>query len=159
MAEKLLEMQKQLLEITSLPLQIRETIAMVTKALEQYMPMEEAESNGEIKSREESFERDNESNEQSVEEQSEEQYNADYEKEYNRILDFQSEDTETLEGPNENQEGSEIEEQSVEDPEEVYRHQIEQEEIEMMKRQKQQKIQTLEKSWQKLCGAEKKVYK
>lgn len=158
MAEKLLEMQKQLLEITSLPLQIRETIAMVTKALEQYMPMEESESNGEIKSREESFERDNESNEQDIEVQSEE-YNADYENEYNRILEFQSVDNETLEESHENQEGTEIEEQSVVDPEEVYRHQIEQEEIEMMKRQKQQKIQTLEKSWQKLCGAEKKVYK
>jgi hypothetical protein len=177
-------MQKQLLEMTDIPVQIQSKIAMVTKALEQFMTMdadalEESWKRASIE-REESHETSSEKQFSSIPEENEEEAECeeDIESEGNNNEE-NSESFERFEMEHSTRETSfdDLEEQyrNIQDDETSYTEKSTDDDNEKSicesemseealkldeeRRKKNEKIQKLENSWQKLCLNTKTIHK
>lgn len=177
-------MQKQLLDMTDVPVQIQSKIAMVTKALEQFMTMdadalEESWKRASME-REESQETSSEKQFSSIPEENEEEAECeeDIESEGNnneensesfdrfemehstRETSFSLDDLEErYKKLQENDETSETE--KSDDEESICESEMSEEalKLEEEKKKKNEKIQKLENSWQKLCSNTKTIHK
>jgi len=185
---KLKAMQKQLLEMTDVPPQIQAKVAMISKALEHFMTMDDAEA------LEESIERESNSNtEENVNEDEQNQFEEEpslmvqqserNEKQFSSIPeedeDEVDEDEEgninelystretsySLDDTDQNEEilyDDDEEEENVDEEsenEEVIVKTEEEIRLEDEKRKKQEKLQKLEQHWQKLCTNTKTIHK
>ena len=180
--QKLRMMQKQLLEMTDIPVQIQSKIAMVTKALESFMTMDpdalESSWQRESMEREESQELSSEKQFSSIPEENEED---DVESEGNnneenstsfdhfemehstRETSFSLDDLEEqYKKIRDNDETTDAEKFSYDDDEKSICESVKSEEmlkLEEQKKKKNEKILKLEKSWQKLCSNTKTIHK
>lgn len=166
--------------MTDVPLQIQSKIAMVTKALEQFMTMDpEAFERTVSMEREESLESNSEKQFSSIPEENEEdeaeQINIDESFDHFELEDSNLSTRETsysleeLEQQyrklQENEEATDVEksnDEEEEDDEKSACESVKSEEmlkLEEEKRRKNEKILKLEKSWQKLCSNTKTIHK
>lgn len=176
-------MQKQLLDMTDIPVQIQSKIAMVTKALEQFMTMDPdaLESSWKRASveREESQESNSEKQFSSIPEENEgeeiESEGGDnndensesfdhFELEYStRETSFSLDDLEEqYKKIQDNDETTDVEKSKDDDDEKSICESLMSEEmlkLEVEKKKKNEKILKLEKSWQKLCSNTKTIHK
>lgn len=181
--QKLRMMQKQLLDMTDIPVQIQSKIAMVTKALEQFMTMDPdaLESSWKRASveREESQESNSEKQFSSIPEENEEdgiesegsnniEENSEsfdhFELEHStRETSFSVDDLEEqYRKIQDNGETREVEKSNDDDDEKSICESIMSEEmlkLDAEKKKKNEKILKLEKSWQKLCSNTKTIHK
>jgi hypothetical protein len=167
-------MQKQLLEMTDIPTQIQSKIAMVTKALEQFMTMdaealESSWQRASMEREESSQETGSEKQFSTIEEEIEDgdadvgMENFDRETSYS-FEDLVGDDRDIVgeEGEDEYEEYEEYEIEENNDEEQSICESINSEDmlkITEEKKKKIEKIQTLQKSWQKLCENQKTIHK
>ena len=164
-------MQQQLMGITNIPEELQSKITMVTQALEKFMMMDN-ESTTSYGSYDMSDSRDRSSEIQfpSIPEEDEDinsQESVDDEEpsqSYDHYFVDQStrETSYSLEDLEENEIDEAVKDEKFEYRENSVCESIKSEEelkIEEEKLKKQQKIQTLEQSWQRLCGNTKTIYK
>lgn len=170
-------MQKQLLEMTDVPLQIQSKIAMVTKALEQFMTMDPEAFERVSLDRDESQELSSEKQFSSIPEENEEdeiesERNNNDESFDHYEIDHSTRETscslEELEQQfrkfQESEEATDVEKSNDDEDEDEKSvcESVKSEEmlkLEEEKRMKNEKILKLEKSWQKLCSNTKTVHK
>lgn len=180
--QKLRMMQKQLLEMTDIPVQIQSKIAMVTKALESFMTMDpdalEKTWQRESIEREESQELSSEKQFSSIPEENEEddvvsegnnnEENSEsfdhFEMEHStRETSFSLDDLEEqYKKLQDNDETTDAEKSNFDDEEKSICESVKSEEVlkhEEEKKKKNEKILKLEKSWQKLCSNTKTIHK
>lgn len=182
--QKLRIMQKQLLEMTDVPLQIQSKIAMVTKALEQFMTMDpeafERASIERVESKESSSEKqfssipeENEEDDDEIE-SNDERNNVDdgesfdhFELEHStRETSFSLEELEQqYKKLQDEEEATDVEKSNEDDDDDGEKSACESVKSEEMlkleeeKRRKNEKILKLEESWQKLCSNTKTIHK
>lgn len=167
-------MQQQLLEMTNIPDELQSKITMVTKALEQFMTMdtESLSSYGSYDYVDESRDRSSEKQFSSIPEEDEDiesQQSIDDENSIHSNNNDDDDDDDYELKPTTNKTSVSLDDiKSTEDntafecSEESVCETIKSEEelqMEQEKLKKQQKIQTLEQSWQRLCGNTKTIYK
>lgn len=182
--QKLRMMQKQLLDMTDIPVQIQSKIAMVTKALEQFMTMDPdaLESSWKRASveREESEESNSEKQFSSIPEENEEDEEIESEGGNNNMennesfdhfeLEYSTRETsyslddleEQYKKIEDNGESTDVEKSNDDDDEKSICESVMSEEMlkfEAEKKKKNEKILKLEKSWQKLCSNTKTIHK
>lgn len=161
-------MQQQLLQMTNIPDELQSKITMVTKALEQFMTMdtESLSSYGSYDYVDESRDRSSEKQFSSIPEEdedieSQESIDDDYEQKHatNKTSVSLDDIKNTANVVVNEQTAFEHERECSE--ESICETIKSEEELKMEeeKLKKQQKIQTLEQSWQRLCGNTKTIYK
>lgn len=177
-------MQKQLLEMTDVPVQIQSKIAMVTKALEQFMTMDPdalessfAEERDESSSSEKQFSSnaeeidDVESGVNNAEECSESfdrfeiEHSTretsfsfdDYEEQYRKLKEQREDEPAEVEKANDDDYSEDFDEEKSTCESEAKSEEALR--LEEERRRKNEKILKLEKSWQKLCTNTKTIHK
>lgn len=172
-------MQKQLLGMTDIPVQIQSKIAMVTKALEQFMTMdpdtlesswqrasmerEELSSEKQFSSIPEENEEEDIESEGNNNEENSESFDH-FEMEHStRETSFSLDDLEEqYKKIQDNDETTDAEKSNYDDDEKSICESVKSEEmlkLEAEKKKKNEKILKLEKSWQKLCSNTKTIHK
>lgn len=158
-------MQQQLLDMTDIPPQIKSKLALVTKALEQFMM--DPEALDEEEEREASHESEKQfsttEDDEVVEEEAANEENFEIEHS-TRETSCSFEDLVYEEEEEEEDEGELVMEEECENDDDDYdgdESVMTEEKLKRMeeRKRKNEKIQTLQKSWQKLCENQKTIHK
>ncbi len=159
--KKLEIMQQQLLDMTEIPPQIQSKLAQVTKALEQFMMDPEAleESSNDYEDSHESVTTGDEKQFSTIDD-NEVADEENFEKEHStRETSYSFEEDLEYEGSEEENDEFLDDEEQMDENSDLEEEIFETEEVLKLKeerRKKEEKIQTLQKSWQKLCENQQK---